>query len=95
LWLFSSSSPANNTSSLKFKDAFAFSAPRVIGHQVGIWMISYGDRVLVAGMKSSSCIASLLYASDLGRQTSVLFLHHNPTTGELKTARYVWEHKAK
>jgi len=87
--------PADNASRLKFKDAFAFGAPRVIGHQVGIWMISDGDRVIVAGMNSASCISSLLYASNLGRQTSVLYLNHNRKTGKLMTARYMWEHKAK
>ena len=58
-----------------FNDLFAFGAPKVIGHFIPIWMISYADRVLITGMKSTTSIPNLLYASDLGRRTSVLFLH--------------------
>lgn len=61
-------------SSFKFTDTFAFGAPKVIGHFVTIWMIKYADMVIVAGMESSLCIASLLYSSDIGRHTSILFI---------------------
>ena len=87
--------PADEVSSLKFTDAFAFGAPRVIGHYIGIWMISYGDRVIVAGMNTISCISSLLYASDLGRQTSVLYLHRDQKDGAITKARFTWEHSDK
>ena len=59
----------------KFTDTFAFGAPKVIGHFVTLWMIKYADMVIVSGMKSHHCIGSLLYSSDIGRHTSVLFIN--------------------
>ena len=75
--LCSTSRQLTSFSSLGFHDSFAFGAPRVIGHLIGIWMVSYADRVIVTGMNSNSCISALLDGSDLGRQTSVLFVHKN------------------
>jgi len=58
-------------------------------------MISYGDRVIVTGMDPNICISTLLYASDLGRQTSVLCINQDRKTGLRLKARYVWEHTNK
>lgn len=84
----------NSASSLKFIDTFAFGAPRLIGHFVAVWMVSYGDKVIVSGMRSKSCISSLLYSSHIGRHSSVLFLN-NPKREEntISVARYIWGHK--
>lgn len=76
----------------KFRDTFAFGAPKVIGHYITIWMITYADKVIISGMKSPSCVPSLLYASDLGRHTSVVFIHNDSETNTIQVARYTWEH---
>ena len=83
--------------SLQFTDTFAFGAPKVIGHFLTIWMINYSDKVIVGGMSSKSCISSLLYASNLGLHTSVLFLNRVETNGEdvITATTYVWEHRSK
>ena len=76
--------------SLGFTDVFAFGAPKVIGHFVAFWVISYTDKLIVTGMKSASCIPTPLYTSDLGRHTSILFLHREGMT--LQVTRYAWGH---
>ena len=65
----------------------------MIGHFIAIWMISYADKVIVTGMRSRTCISSLLYSSDIGRHTSIFFLN-NPDKGgdKISVAQYVWEH---
>jgi hypothetical protein len=59
-------------------------------------MVLYADKVIVNGMSSASCISSLLNSSDIGRQTSILFLHNPPKLKEnptaLSVAKYSWEH---
>jgi hypothetical protein len=80
-------------SRLGFRDSFAFGAPKVIGHFVAIWLISYADKIIVTGMSSRSSISSLLYTSDLGRHTSILFLHREKGKAALSVARYAWEHR--
>ena len=86
----------NTTSSLKFVDTFAFGAPKLIGHFAAIWMISYGEMVIISGMKSKLCISSLLYCSHIGRHGSMLFLY-NPKREKdtISVARYIWGHKNK
>ena len=86
---------ADSSPRFQFTDTFAFGAPRVIGHFITIWMISYSDKVIVNGMDSKKCITSLLYASDIGRHTSVLFLNNSGEQKKdkvLSVARYAWEH---
>lgn len=59
-------------------------------------MIAYSDKVIVSGMPSERCISSLLYASDIGSHTSILFLNNSKRgkdTVEVKS--YVWEHEGK
>jgi hypothetical protein len=59
-------------------------------------MLSYTDKVIVNGMSSKSCISSLLYSSDIGRHTSILFLHNHEDQKNLNTlsvARFIWEHE--
>lgn len=53
-------------------------------------MVNYAHRIIVTGMNSLSCISTLLYASDLGRQTSVLYFHLKGD--QLLKGHYVWEH---
>ena len=72
--------------SFKFTDTFAFGAPKVIGHFVTIWMIKYADMVIVSGMESSLCITSLLYSSDIGRHTSILFIRAREGAKKAKKA---------
>lgn len=85
----------NFSASIRFSDAFAFGAPKVIGHFITIWMITYADNVIVVGMDSAACVPSLLYASDIGRRTSVLFLHNSKPDGDsLEVARYIWDHNS-
>jgi len=81
--------------SIHFTDIFAFGAPKVVAYFITIWMMTYGDKVIVCGMPSGSCVPSLLYSSDIGRHTSILFL--NNIKGEqgqdtIRVARYAWEH---
>ena len=88
---------ADTFPSFNFTDTFAFGAPKVIGHYVTIWMIKYADMVIVAGMKTELCISSLLYSSDIGRHTSILFIHVAEATKEsprkLLAGLYTWEHQ--
>ena len=73
---------------------FAFGAPKLIGHNVTIWMLSYADFVIINGMNISSCISNLLYSSHLGIHTSILFLNNtSKEANSLEVARYAWEHK--
>lgn len=83
----------DSTPSLRLTDAFAFGAPKIIGHFITIWMITYADKVIVNGMKSTLCISSLLYTSDIGRHTSILFLSNTKKDQDsIMVARYAWEH---
>lgn len=85
--------PCLTLPSLKFTNAFAFGAPKLIGHRVTIWMLTYADMVIVNGMAASTCISSLLYSSNLGIHTSILFLNNPDREGKnLSVGRYVWEH---
>jgi hypothetical protein len=59
-------------------------------------MLSYTNKVIVNGMSLKSCISSLLYSSDIGHHTSILFLHNpkdHKDLNKLFVARFVWEHK--
>jgi hypothetical protein len=61
-------------------------------------MLSYADKVIVNGMSSKSCISSLLYSSDIGRHTSILFLHNHKDQKNLNTlsvARFIWNMRPK
>lgn len=75
---------------IKFTDTFAFGAPKVIGHFITIWMITYADKVIVGGMFSRSCLPALLYASEIGHHTSILFI--NNTSNFFTVTRYAWQH---
>lgn len=44
-------------------------------------MINYADMVIVTGMSSDKCISTLLYLSDIGRCTSILYIN-NPKPEE-------------
>ena len=89
-----STNPQLTLPRLKFDNAFAFGAPKLIGHNVTIWMLSYGDLVIVNGMDISTCISNLLYSSHLGVHTSILFLNNtSKATNSLFVARYAWEHQ--
>jgi len=74
----------------QFTDTFAFGAPKVIGHFLSIWMITYADKVIINGMFSRSCLPTLLYASEIGHHTSVLFI--NKANGSFTITRYTWQH---
>ena len=93
LWIFRCSPVIDAVSSLRIIDTFAFGAPKVIGHFVAIWMISYGDKVIIRGMRSKACISSLLYSSHIGHHTSILFLNNRKRKGDtISVARYIWGH---
>ena len=74
----------------QFTDTFAFGAPKVIGHFLNIWMITYADKVIINGMFSRSCLPTLLYASEIGHHTSILFI--NKAQGSFTITRYTWQH---
>ena len=86
----------NSPSSLRFTDSFAFGAPKVIGHFVTIWMITYADKVIVGNMRSKACISSLLSSSSIGHHTSILYINifkedeDKPTM--ISVAKYLWQH---
>ena len=63
--------------SFRFTDTFAFGAPKVIGHYVTIWMLTYADRVIICGMPAVLCMSSILYATEIRRHTSVLHIYCN------------------
>ena len=83
-------------SRLRFTDTFAFGAERLISHQVGTWMISYADQVIVSGQPSKDAIGNLLYSSGVGKYTSIVYLNGTIGTGgkqTLKLSQYIWEHR--
>lgn len=75
---------------LKFSDAFAFGADRLIVHPVAIWMISYADKVIASGQPSKDAMRALLYASDLGKHTSVT--HLTKSGADVEVMHYKWKH---
>ena len=84
---------SNEFHSLKFTDVFAFGAERLIARQVQVWIMSYADQVIVSGQPSSSSIGNLLYSSNIGKHTSVIYI--NKLAGEPSvTLQYIWEHSA-
>jgi hypothetical protein len=56
-------------------------------------MMVYADKVIVNGMYTTSTVSSLLYSSDIGHHTSILFLRNEKKDTDLiSIARYSWEH---
>jgi len=59
-------------------------------------MLTYADLVIVNGMDASTCISSLLYSSNIGIHTTILFLYNSKKdVSLLSVARYAWEHDEK
>jgi hypothetical protein len=55
-------------------------------------MILYADQVIVSGQPSEDAVPNLLYASDIGKHTSVTHLKKQDG-GEVKVVRYAWTHR--
>ena len=83
-----------NLHSLKFTDAFAFGAERLISHQPAVWMVSYADQVLVSGQPCTDSIANLLYSSGVGKHTSIVYINRSSGGAAVVTKQYIWEHQS-
>ena len=78
---------------IKFTNAFAFGAPKLIGHHVTIWMLTYANMVIVNGIDARTYISTLLYSSNIGIHTSILFLDKPKKESDtLSIVRYRWEY---
>lgn len=80
---------------LRFTDTFAFGAERLMSHYPAVWMISYGDQVIISGQPSKDAVENLLYSSGVGRHTSIVYLNacFDNDRVEITVSRYIWEHQ--
>ncbi len=80
----------------KFSNTFAFGADHLLASPVAIWMIAYATQVILSGQEPHEAVPSLLYSSDIGKHTSVVFLlnkHREENVDRLEVSRYSWQHK--